>query len=141
MASLLAAPIVGLDVETTLSEAERAELALVLLDSFGDGARQDELDAAWIAEARRCSRPKMSSVNSRSCSSRFECRGARAERCAWSHGLIAEAPERAPEIEPGIRRVLLRKFPYSLLYVVEQDHALVLAVKHDKRQPDYWRER
>jgi putative addiction module component (TIGR02574 family) len=36
-----------------LSEADRAELLAMLLDSEGDGSTQDELDAAWGAEARR----------------------------------------------------------------------------------------
>ncbi|HVI00647.1 MAG TPA: type II toxin-antitoxin system RelE/ParE family toxin [Enhygromyxa sp.] len=55
--------------------------------------------------------------------------------------LIQDGPEQWAEIEPGVRRVLLRKFPYSLLYAVEDDKLVVLVVKHHKRHPDYWRER
>jgi len=43
------------------------------------------------------------------------------------------------EIEPGVRRVLLHKFPYALLYTVESNRVVVLVVKHHKRHPDYWR--
>lgn len=44
------------------------------------------------------------------------------------------------EIE-DIRKCLLHKFPYKLLYSVETDHILVIAVAHQHREPDYWTER
>jgi plasmid stabilization system protein ParE len=56
-------------------------------------------------------------------------------------GLIVEAPKRWAEIEPGIRRVLVRKFPFALLYTIENKRAVVLVVKHHKRHPHYWRDR
>lgn len=70
-------------------------------------------------------------------------RAARRFVTAYKHarGLIEEAPERWAELEPGVRRVVLHKFPYSLLFAIEADVVVVLAVKHDKRHPDYWRER
>lgn len=52
---------------------------------------------------------------------------------------LASTPQVAPEIEAGIRRLLLDKFPYALLYSIEPDHILVLAVAHLKRHPEYWR--
>jgi putative addiction module component (TIGR02574 family) len=36
-----------------LPEDERAELAAILVDSIGDGRPEAEVDAAWLAEARR----------------------------------------------------------------------------------------
>jgi plasmid stabilization system protein ParE len=54
---------------------------------------------------------------------------------------IAEAPEQGPEIEPGIRRLLLHRFPYGLLYSIEDDRILVLTVMHLCRRPGYWRGR
>lgn len=36
-----------------LSDDERAELVAVLADSLGDGHSEAEIDAAWLAEARR----------------------------------------------------------------------------------------
>ncbi|WP_437840874.1 type II toxin-antitoxin system RelE/ParE family toxin [Sorangium sp. So ce1153] len=56
-------------------------------------------------------------------------------------GRIAEAPEQGPEIEPGVRRQVLQQFPYGLLYVVEPDRILVLAVMHMRRRPGVWRGR
>ncbi|WP_437641105.1 type II toxin-antitoxin system RelE/ParE family toxin [Sorangium sp. So ce854] len=54
---------------------------------------------------------------------------------------IAEAPEQGPEIEPGVRRLLLHRFPYGVLYAVEPDRILVLAVMHLRRRPGSWRGR
>ncbi|MFO7563444.1 MAG: addiction module protein [Enhygromyxa sp.] len=36
-----------------MPEDERAELAAILVDSIGDGRPQTEIDAAWLAEAKR----------------------------------------------------------------------------------------
>jgi plasmid stabilization system protein ParE len=54
---------------------------------------------------------------------------------------IAEYPQ-AWSIERGeVRKCLLHKFPYKLLYSVEEDHILVIAVAHQHRKPDYWVDR
>jgi plasmid stabilization system protein ParE len=54
---------------------------------------------------------------------------------------IAEHPE-AWSIERGdVRKCLLHKFPYKLLYSIEEDHIFVIAVAHQHRKPDYWIER
>jgi plasmid stabilization system protein ParE len=55
--------------------------------------------------------------------------------------LIADAPERWPEIEPGLRRVLFKGFPFSVLYEVEGDCVTIIAVAHQRRRPGYWRNR
>ncbi len=39
------------------------------------------------------------------------------------------------------RRFLLDRFPYKMLYIVENNLILVIAVAHQHRQPDYWVER
>jgi plasmid stabilization system protein ParE len=40
-----------------------------------------------------------------------------------------------------IRKCLLHKFPYKVLYSVEKDHVVILAVAHQHRRPDYWLDR
>lgn len=51
---------------------------------------------------------------------------------------IAEYPQ-AWSIERGdVRKCLLHKFSYKLMYSVEVDHILVIAVAHQHRKPDYW---
>jgi putative addiction module component (TIGR02574 family) len=42
-----------LDAALQLPDAERAELAAILTDSIGDGSSPEEIDASWIAEAKR----------------------------------------------------------------------------------------
>jgi plasmid stabilization system protein ParE len=51
---------------------------------------------------------------------------------------IAEYPH-AFSIERGdVRKCLLHRFPYKLLYSIENDHILIIAVAHQHRKPDYW---
>jgi putative addiction module component (TIGR02574 family) len=42
-----------LEAALKLDDAERAQLAAVLADSIGHGASEAELEAAWLAEAKR----------------------------------------------------------------------------------------
>jgi plasmid stabilization system protein ParE len=54
---------------------------------------------------------------------------------------IIEYPK-AWSIERGdVRKCLLHKFPYKILYAIEKDHIVVIAVAHQHRKPDYWVER
>lgn len=39
------------------------------------------------------------------------------------------------------RRCLVQKFPYSVIFSIERDHLLVIAVAHAKRKPGYWGDR
>ena len=40
-----------------------------------------------------------------------------------------------------VRRYLIRRFPYAVIYEMRGDQAVVLAVAHTSRRPGYWRER
>ncbi len=42
------------------------------------------------------------------------------------------------EIEAGCRRVLLRRFPYSVIYRPEASGILVFAVFHNRQEPSTW---
>ncbi|MCX5885458.1 MAG: type II toxin-antitoxin system RelE/ParE family toxin [Proteobacteria bacterium] len=50
-------------------------------------------------------------------------------------------PLSCPEIEPGLRRCLLARFPYGLVYGLEGDTIVVVAVAHLHREPRYWADR
>lgn len=50
-------------------------------------------------------------------------------------------PMSCPEIEPGLRRCLLARFPYGLVYSLEGDMVVVVAVAHLHREPRYWADR
>lgn len=41
----------------------------------------------------------------------------------------------------GKRRVVMRRFPYSIIYTVAGEELRILAVAHQSRRPDYWRGR
>lgn len=46
-----------------------------------------------------------------------------------------------PVIEHGVRRALLRTFPYSVLYLTRPDLLIVVACFHGRRDPDVWKGR
>ena len=50
--------------------------------------------------------------------------------------LLAEAPLRWAEVEPGVRRYLLSRYPYALRYSVEAARVEILSVTHHARHPD-----
>lgn len=54
---------------------------------------------------------------------------------------IVESPQRWALIEDGVRRCLTHIFPYAILYSIESDYILILAVMHCSREPGYWRNR
>ena len=66
---------------------------------------------------------------------RFQEEVRRAER------LLGQFPESAEQIAPGIRKHALRNFRYSLIYAIEKDCLLILAVAHHRRRPEYWARR
>jgi plasmid stabilization system protein ParE len=55
--------------------------------------------------------------------------------------LIHSYPLAFTEIEPQIRRCLLARFPYALIYGIAQQTIVVIAVSHLHREPGYWADR
>ena len=54
---------------------------------------------------------------------------------------ISAAPDRFPTFDKRHRFYLLRRFPYFVLYRIEANSILVVAIAHTSRKPDYWRDR
>ncbi len=55
---------------------------------------------------------------------------------------ISDNPQQFPLVYKSIRRALLRRFPYTLMFVIEPDGALiVIACFHGSRDPAGWQER
>lgn len=52
---------------------------------------------------------------------------------------IVESPRRWPEIEPGFRKLNLKRFPYRLIYEIVEGKIEVIAFMHQKQRPGYWR--
>ena len=44
-------------------------------------------------------------------------------------------------LDDEVRRCMARKFPYGILYTIEQDYILILAIMHCSREPGYWKSR
>ena len=60
------------------------------------------------------------------------------ERCL---NIIKTNPLAYPVVKLNVRKAVVIKFPYSILYRVEKDNIYILAVMHQKRKPKYWAER
>ena len=54
---------------------------------------------------------------------------------------IEQYPEIAPIIEEGVRAKVLVKFPYSLMYLVEEYELYIVAVAHQSKRPACWADR
>jgi plasmid stabilization system protein ParE len=54
---------------------------------------------------------------------------------------IARFPESYPVVEADLRRAILRRFPYQLVYAPEGDAVIILACYHHRREPRSWRSR
>ena len=54
---------------------------------------------------------------------------------------IAAFPESYQEIEQGLRRCLLPRFPYGLIYGIDKKTIVIVAIAHLHREPRYWAER
>src|SRR5688572_13325116 len=54
---------------------------------------------------------------------------------------ICEDPERWRVLEQDVRRYLVYVFPFAILYTIETEYVLIIAVMHCSREPGYWRKR
>lgn len=51
--------------------------------------------------------------------------------------LLSEYPEAGRRFH-GFRRIVVQRFPYSLLYVVESERVFILELVYQKQEPAYW---
>ena len=54
---------------------------------------------------------------------------------------IQKYPEAWPIVEEDLRKCLLNKFPFSLVYHPGNDGAIIIALMHARRKPGYWKNR
>jgi plasmid stabilization system protein ParE len=55
---------------------------------------------------------------------------------------MSAAPRQFPVIYKNVRRALLRRFPYALMFVIEADETLtIIACFHGSRDPALWQKR
>jgi plasmid stabilization system protein ParE len=55
--------------------------------------------------------------------------------------LVRAHPLLTTQIEPEIRRFLFTRFPYSIIYGIDQESIVVIALAHQHREPRYWADR
>ena len=56
---------------------------------------------------------------------------------------VAEYPYSCEKIESDIRRCLVNRFPYGIIYRMDEDEEciVIIAVAHLHRKPGYWHDR
>ena len=54
---------------------------------------------------------------------------------------VQRNPLQHPQVHPQMRRALLRRFPYSLIYSVSEEEIVVLACAHWRQSPRRWQRR
>ncbi len=54
---------------------------------------------------------------------------------------IAESPMTWPIVEGELRRRLVRRFPFGILYRIDPEGIVIIAIAHLHRKPGYWRKR
>jgi len=55
--------------------------------------------------------------------------------------VILEDPLRWRPFDEDVRRCLTRVFPYGILYTIESNFVLIVALAHCSREPGYWKHR
>jgi hypothetical protein len=56
-------------------------------------------------------------------------------------GLIRQFPLAWHPLSANTRRCRLKRFPYGVIYAIEDNNILVIAIAHLHRKPEYWSER
>ena len=54
---------------------------------------------------------------------------------------IAKAPLTWPKIEGELRRRIVRRFPFGILYYTDLKETVIVAIAHLRRKPGYWKNR
>jgi len=54
---------------------------------------------------------------------------------------IRDNPKAHPLVGDDIRRKLMKRFPYGVIFAEENDRIRIVAIAHLKRRPEYWRYR
>ena len=55
--------------------------------------------------------------------------------------LLSENPLQYEVRYRGVRRAVMRRFPYAIFYLFEGESVVVLAVEHQARDPEHWKQR
>jgi plasmid stabilization system protein ParE len=54
---------------------------------------------------------------------------------------LATFPDHGSLYVAGTRRLVLRRFPFDVVYLNSQNQVVIVAIAHQRRSPYYWRDR
>lgn len=54
---------------------------------------------------------------------------------------IKSFPKAWTLLEKDIHRCLINRFPYGIIYTIDDNEIIILAIMHLHREPDYWKHR
>jgi len=74
-----------------------------------------------------------------SCVSRPQPRATRGQARVSRPVARASQPKAWSPLDDKFRRCRTARFPFGLIYTIEEDHILVVSVMHLHRHPDSWR--
>ena len=55
--------------------------------------------------------------------------------------MVRNQPAAGQSLDGDLKRILLHRFPFSLIYSIDGDVIVIIAVAHHRRQPAYWTNR
>ena len=54
---------------------------------------------------------------------------------------LVKNPSFYKKVHNDIRRVIIKKFPFGIFYVIQENKVIILAVLHARRNPGKWKSR
>jgi plasmid stabilization system protein ParE len=54
---------------------------------------------------------------------------------------VRRYPFASPSVRGAFRRKRVKRFPFNIIYAVEEERIVIIAVMHQRRHPDYWKDR
>ena len=58
-----------------------------------------------------------------------------------SYSQISKMPKSYQTVYKTVRRKLIRRFPYGIFFVIQDEKIIVIAIMHTKRKPSSWNDR
>lgn len=55
--------------------------------------------------------------------------------------MICESPRIGAAAGLTFRKLLVRRFPYSIIYALRDEELIIVAIAHQRKRPGYWRRR